>query len=480
MRKPEDDHLSYLICPNCQAIELQYKPQNYQKELHDEIKKKQPMQILAAFGGYGSGKSHSSLQEVFLRALESPNGTGLLTAPTLGQLKKTTIKTLLNEVIPPLLIDTFNKADGYIQLINGFTFYMIPSDDEEKLRSLNVGIIHMEEASGIKRTIYDQLLTRMRDPNVKHKLFMVCSNPSLGWIKDVLADNEARKDPQHPEHEDYNPYIKAFVWATKLNTYLPSNFIEMNAKGKPDWWKKKFLEGSFESQEGAVYPNFPNTIIDDFDIPNDWEKFVALDHGIRNPTAVLFGAIDQKEGTVYIYRSYYRANALVPEHVAAIKPMIEEIPFGKLRFMVIDPSAKNRTDPINGKSVQSIYAEYGLFFQPGNNDIEVGIMRVTSYIERGKLKIFRSCVELIKEGISYKYPELDMDNSKQLDEKPIKVNDHAMDALRYGLMRLPEDPEMLKNVAYLPPKSYNRSSSQVDEEDDEDYVEKEKGWLSYV
>jgi hypothetical protein len=91
---------------------------------------------------YGSGKSKTSLQEIFIRALENPKGTGLLTAPTLQQLKRTTLKTFFNEVCPPPLIKRFNKSDGEIELENGFVFYTIPSDDEEKLRSINAGLVH--------------------------------------------------------------------------------------------------------------------------------------------------------------------------------------------------------------------------------------------------------------------------------------------------------------------------------------------------
>jgi hypothetical protein len=123
-----------------------------------------------------------------------------------------------------------------IQLVNGYTIYTIPSDDDEKLRSINAGHIHLEEASGINRTIYDQLLTRMRHKFVKNKAMFVCSNPELGWIKDVLVDNEKRKSELHPEHDEYNPYIYCYIWATKLNKHLPPDFIEVNSKGKPSWW----------------------------------------------------------------------------------------------------------------------------------------------------------------------------------------------------------------------------------------------------
>jgi phage terminase large subunit len=470
-----DNHPSYLVCPNCGAIELQYRPQPYQERAH-QLKQTDTLQIVGFFGGYGSGKSKTSLTEVFIRALENPKGTGLLTAPTLQQLKRTTLKTFFNEVCPPPLIERYNKADGEIELANGFTFYTIPSDDEEKLRSINAGLIHMEEASGIKRSIYDQLLTRIRDPFVKNKLFAVCSNPDLGWIKEMFVDNEKRKNPQHPEHKDFNQHITTFIWKTELNKFLPPDFIEINAKGKPSWWIKRYLMGSFEHSEGMVYPNFANTIVEPFDIPKHWERFVALDYGMRNATACLFGAIDSENGETYLYQEYYETGRTVPEHVKYLKPLIQEIPLGVLRFMVIDPSTKNKTDFVNGKSVQGLYAEYGLHFTPGNNSIEAGLLKVNSYINNGKLKVFNTCVNTIKEGLNYKFPEVTMDNEKNLDEKPLKRNDHAMDAMRYALMRLPDDPELLKNVAKEPPKRYsNREEENFDEESD-----KKGDFLSYV
>lgn len=388
-----------------------------------------------------------------------------------------------------MLIERYNKADGEIELVNGFVFYTIPSDDEEKLRSINAGICHMEEASGIKRTIYDQILTRLRDPFVKNRLFMVCSNPDVGWINDVIYQNDMRKDERHPQHEDYNPFINCFIWATHLNKYLPKNFIEMNSRGKPKWWIKRFLEGSMLYSEGMVYPNFASTLATKHEyfekhnllkIPDSWERFVTLDHGLRNPTAVYINAINPKTGEVVTYREYYEPNRTVPEHAAVLKPMIQEIPIGTLRFMVADPSTKNKTDPINGKSVQALYQEYGLFFQPGNNAIEAGILKVNSYIERGKWVIFSDeCPNLAREGINYKFPEITMDDDKNPDEKPVKKDDHAMDSTRYGFMRLPDDPDMLLNVAYEAPSKYTNSREDEDEEiEDEDY---EKGdFRAYV
>lgn len=472
---------TYLQCRGCGNIHLTYIPLEHQRQFHTTPQATNAdgtlkTQIIGVFGGYGSAKSRATLQEIFLRALNNPGGTGLLTAPTLLQLKRTTIKTFLNEIVPPPLIKSYNKAEGELTLENGFTFYLIPSDDEEKLRSLNAGLVHMEEASGISESIYTQILTRMRDQQTSDKLVCICSNPSLGWIKDIFYDNIARKNPKHPEHSRYNPNITTYIWKSNQNPFLPQDFIDNISKGKPDWWVKRYVDGSFDQVEGAVYPRAGETIIKAQAVSDKWERIVALDHGLRNPTAMLIGAIDPQTGNVHIFKEYYKSNTLVPEHAKNIKQMLEEckVTAGNTRYMVIDPSAKNKTDPINGKSVQALYQEYGLYFQPANNNIEAGVLKVNAYIEFGRLKIHDTCPNLIRELLSYQYPDVELNpTDKPLKENPIKANDHAADALRYMLMRLPDDPNNLKNSSHNPPNRY------IMEEDEEDSG-RNKGFLSYI
>lgn len=305
---------------------------------------------------------------------------------------------------------------------------------------------------------------------------VVCSNPSLGWIKNVFYDNEARRNPKHPEHEQYNPNITTYIWKSTQNPYLPKDFVENISKGKPEWWVKRYIDGSFESAEGAVYPRFSEAIIPAQQVSDKWERIVGLDHGLRNPTAMVVGAIDPQTGTVHIFKEYYKPNTLVPEHAKNIKAILEEckVTAGNTRYMVIDPSAKNATDPINGKSVQSLYQEYGLYFQPANNNIEAGILKVNAYIELGKLKVHDVCPNLIREMLNYRYQDIEDESKDQnLKEKPIKAHDHSADSLRYLLMRLPDDPNNLKNSSHIPPNRYI-----IDDEEDE-YGKKED-FLSYI
>ena len=158
-----------------------------------------------------------------------------------------------------------------------------------------------------------------------------------------------------------------------------------------------------------------------------------------------------------------------------------KIPPGLLRFMVIDPATKNRmNDVINGKSIQSHFQEYGLFFSLGNNSLEYGLAKVNSYIDAKKLKIYKTCINGIKELLQYTYPEVDIDNAEEnLDEKPEKKNDHLCDAMRYMIARLPDDPEHLKSASYTPPKSYSQYQNYDTIEYDDELPEKFDDFLAY-
>jgi len=152
MQEPKDHHPSYVVCSVCGAIELTYIPVPKQREFH-----KSKAKYRGFFGGFGSGKSFTTAQEGLFQALENPNSTGLVGTDTLVQLKKTTMETYFNEVVPPPLISDFSKQDSILYLKNGHKIIFTGFEDEEKLRSLNLGWFHIEESSTVKYDIFLQL-----------------------------------------------------------------------------------------------------------------------------------------------------------------------------------------------------------------------------------------------------------------------------------------------------------------------------------
>lgn len=494
LEPPQDNHPSYLVCPSCRAFQLTYRPQPHQEAFHADSAARK-----AFFGGYGSGKTRTTDEEVLMLALENPGTTGLVTAATVRQLTETSFKTFMTEVCPPPLIKDHRKQESKTILINGTEILWYPSDDEGKLRSLNLGFFKMEEASEQKHSIYVQLETRLRDTHMRRHTGILASNPDLNWIKTEILLKAGKITGGDVDYSlqltEPDPKISVHIAPTHLNKYLPPDFVANLMRSKPDWWIKRYLEGGFEHTEGAVYPNFSKTVIEPFEIPKHWFHFrVGHDHGLRNPTAVVFAAVnafktdhDFKLPKVVVYDVHYEAGKLVPYHATVIKEKMKRFPYGSFQVLKTDPSTRNK-DPITGKSVQGYYQEHGIFFQPANNSLDYGLAKVNTYIETGALKIFNTCKPLIEEGLEYKYPEQDLVQDRNPDEKPAKHKDHAMDALRYIIVDLPDDPNNIIAQSYAAHSSGKKIWTVTkdgellvnlqDDEDDED-DRRSNDWLDF-
>ena len=341
---PKDGHTSYLVCPSCSAMQLTYVPMPHQDAFHSD-----PTKYRMFAGGYGSAKTRTATQESLLLALENPGTTGVMTAQTLPQLRETSFKTFFTDVCPPPLIKDHRVQENKTILINGTELLWRPADDPGKLRSLNLGFWHIEEASEVPFAIFDQLKTRLRCSRMKNHRGILSTNPDLNWIKThFLLHSHSIVGGSRDytlEMDNIDPDYATHIAATHLNIYLPPDFYDGLARNKPDWWINRFLHGSFENAEGLVYANFSKTVIEPFEIPKHWTtRRVGLDHGLRNPTAVVFIAInpyategDLQLPKVVVYDLHYEAGKLVPYHAEIVKKKLDSLPYGVDLMMKIDP-----------------------------------------------------------------------------------------------------------------------------------------------
>lgn len=180
-------------------------------------------------------------------------------------------------------------------------------------------------------------------------------------------------------------------------------------------------------------------------------RFIALDHGVVNATAVLWGAVDE-QGIVYVYREYYVAGKGVDEHGPAIKetckldgntPMTSD---NKIKIYM-DYAIKGDYDP-HGISTWEHYNRQGIFGLDADKRVLDGIQNVAIYLRPSeknvfpqwhpkagrtgapKLFIFDGCCPwLVKELKAYEWKETR--EGQNAPEEPKKHFDHASDALRY-------------------------------------------------
>ena len=102
---------------------------------------------------------------------------------------------------------------------------------------------------------------------------------------------------------------------------------------------------------------------------------------------------------------------------------------------LIDPAAGQRT-LASRRTVSELFYERGILVDPKvNKDVFAGIAQVKSFLSpkssSPNLYIFSNCTNMIREFKTYFWGSGD---------SPRKVDDHAMDELRYYLMSVPRRP----------------------------------------
>ena len=442
------------------------------------------------FGGYGSGKTTTDRQEFYKHMFITPHGNTLIGANVSSQYEQT-IKRDIEADLPAAFFEDYSVQKAYYDFKNGHRLMFRPLDDQGKLRSYNLSMFIVVEASEVDAEIFAQLKTRLRNTAASRQKMidgvpqfrttknggqvpiwehswqkgLIESNPDSGWIRSdvLLVSSDIQKhgdvkDKYAIDKADLDLATSSHITATDANEYLPpdpATFIQNICKNKPDWWIRRYTQGSFSYAEGLVYPNAMSCIVDSFEIPKNWVRLVAFDYGLSDDARYLFGAIDMQKGVLYIYKELSANNKNIEQLAQLYYQGSEDIPSGMLYGQpIIDPKSGPKRD-YNKKSLSDYFLDYGIAFKPGVVSLDARIFRLNTYIDQGYVKIFRDCRLLIKELSDYKYPPHTLGETRHSD-KPIDKNNHSINPLEWIVMELPANPKnILQGV-------YNKRGQRVD------------------
>jgi|GEM_PF-657669 len=208
-----------------------------------------------------------------------------------------------------------------------------------------------------------------------------------------------------------NPYLSPQE-IKKMQRALSTEALESREHGR-------FAEGT-----GMVFTEFgAENIIEPFDIDSSWYKIVSIDPGFTNPCAAVWIAADGDDN-IFVVSDYSVAEQTVEFHAGEIKKRNAVLGFENTAL--IDSAALARTLG-SAETVVEQFERCGIRVDSKvNKEVFGGIMRLKTLFKDAagtrKLFIFRNCVNLIKELRAYWWGK---------DEKPVKKNDHCIDALRY-------------------------------------------------
>jgi PBSX family phage terminase large subunit len=380
-----------------------------QNKFHKSIAK---YRLLA--GGFGTGKTTSLCLEVIKECFKYPQNYVLLGRKDLPELKSTTLKELL-DLLPEKLIVNHNKQDRVIQLINGSEIYYMNLDDSreaaEKIKSLNLGSCAIDQLEEIDENVFLAIQGRLRRQSASRNFFATCNPAGHDWVF-----NKWKKDPQ--------PGYELFETITLENIYLPKDYVEELLK-YPERWVKRFVYCSWDDFEGIVYNEFVEAKHKKMYNPSDADSHcIVMDYGFRNPTAIGFWAVDY-DGVSHLYDEFYESGKLINQ----ISEEIKKNRFWKTARKLADPSIFNTQR--DGKSIADEFSENGIYFQPANNDVLQGIIKVNELFKADKITIGDNCQSWLNEHGGYKWKEIKPGQTRNDFEEPIKKNDHMMDMTRY-------------------------------------------------
>lgn len=291
--------------------------------------------------------------------------------------------------------------------------------------------VHCLGADNIKH------VDRLRGQSVKY----CYGDEVVTWAQEVFAMLQSRLDkeysifdgacnPEGPQHwfkkklDAGGPDWYVQHYTIDDNPFLPDKVKERMKRdfaGTVYWGR--YILGEWTQAEGLIYPMYPDAIIKPFSA--EWEDFaISCDYGTQNAFAALLWA--RHEGVWYLISEYRYSGRDTgyqktdDDYVRDMETFVEKnIPEGKRRGLltIIDPSAASFIAAIRR-------SRYGFRVQKADNDVLDGIRDTAVCLQRGTVRIFDSCRETIKELEGYVW------DAKE-EDKPVKVNDHMMDAMRY-------------------------------------------------
>jgi len=291
--------------------------------------------------------------------------------------------------------------------------------------------------------IYNFLRSSLRSVDPEIPVYMrATGNPgNVGslWVKEMFVDpSEPNKafDVHIDTMAGRKSITRRFIPA-KLqdNPYLmQTDDYMIMLSSLPEVQRKQFLEGDWSAFENSAFPEFDMSVhvVQPFNIPGNWFRFRTCDWGYSSAACVLWIAVDF-DNNFWVYREHYtkRVTADIFARQVLDKERDEYIRYG-----ILDSSTwAKRGDA--GPSIAETMIREGCKWRPSDRSPRsrvAGKMELHRLLAKDqhtgqpKLKVFSNCINLAR---TMPMLPVDKNNPEDVDTH---AEDHAYDALRYGVM----------------------------------------------
>lgn len=419
---------------------MEYKLLKAQREFL-EIPHNQKLDVAVYQGGYGSGKTFSGSLLGILLCHKFPGIRGLVGAQTYTLVRDTTLQTYFEHLDNMGFMEgkdyEWSASQQKMRFKNGSEILFRHFDEPNKLKSLNIGFVEIEEMSDIPYDTFLMLLSRMRQKikkswtNFKYRIFGH-TNPEMcrGWIYKTFMVNP-------PEN------YRLITAPTTENIYLPEGYCEELKKLYDEQYYKIFvLAQNAEYNNGLVIKDFTEENVKEISYQPEFDLHISCDFNVDPMAWVLAHKTDDK---VFYFDEIVLENTTTAK---ACEEFCRRYPNHKGKIIINgDASGDNRSctsEYTNYVIIKKMLLKHGydveIKIKPYNPPIKNRVMAFNAKVRSADgeicLYVDKKCEKLLYNIYNLKYKEgtsqIDIPTYQQIKQsKELKFLSHPFDAASY-------------------------------------------------
>lgn len=368
-------------------------------------------------GSVRASKTVASLIRWLDFVANGPDGELLMLGKTERTLRRNVMHPLEELLAPGDLRARW--GDGEARLW-GRRIYLGGANDEgavDKIKGVTLAGLYGDEVGTWPANVFRMATSRL---SVEGAMGFFTTNPEspMHWL---MTDYLARADE-----------LDLTRWHFTLddNPFLPPEFVANLKREYTGLWKRRYIDGEWVMAEGAIYDMLDDQrhLVDE--LPELIQTWDCIDYGTTNPFVALALSLGV-DGCLYFHdewrwdsakRGRQRTDAEYSAAIGDWHRRLEREP----RWIYLDPSAASFSLQLRRDGVRGVI--------PADNAVVDGIREMATLFGLKRLKFHASTTaEAWAEFVGYVW---DPKAAARGDDAPLKVNDHAPDAGRYGIRSL--------------------------------------------
>jgi len=404
-------------------------------------------EVTALVSGARGGKTQTGACAATIWALEQPGYlikdiyadepyVIMIGAPTFPLLYTVIVPTMLRMLPEELVVGRYNETKKRIIVQGQYGLSYIYFRSGTKVSSwygMKPYRVWLDEFPVVKEELYDEIQTRLSD--TKGRMLLTGTPQGPNWAY----------------HRIYVPWLNGderinfYTWRTVDNPYIDPEFIESKRKSMPSRYFKRTFEATWDTFEGQIYEEYlPDVHLQprknfSFFLPKTGQRMGKGEQHVRLRRVVAgvdWGYGPGHAGVILVLGldttgRWFVLEESVSEHLLKTAEPLVDSWTSRARALAIKWEIERFYCDTEDPEAIAQFRRSGIKAQGAVKDVLAGIQAVARYLHidedtlEPRLIVLSDCRATSEEFTYYHWQEG--------KEKPVKINDNCMDALRYGI-----------------------------------------------